>query len=96
MELLVTYDVDTTSASGRGRLRRVARVMEGFGLRVQYSVFEVHCDEASLARLRALIESVIDASEDTVRIYSLGAGGLRRVMSHGLPRESPTGKTWTL
>ena len=23
-------------------------------------------------------------------------GGLRRVMSHGLPRESPTGKTWIL
>lgn len=96
MELLVTYDVDTTSASGRRRLRRVARVMEGFGLRVQYSVFEVHCDEAALARMRILIESEIDTSADTVRIYSLGTGGLRRVMSHGLPRESPTGKTWIL
>ena len=40
MEILVTYDVNTETAEGRRRLRRVAKVCERFGQRVQFSVFE--------------------------------------------------------
>lgn len=40
MFVLVTYDVSTVTPEGRRRLRRVARVCENFGQRVQFSVFE--------------------------------------------------------
>ncbi|MFJ5279836.1 MULTISPECIES: CRISPR-associated endonuclease Cas2 [Streptomyces] len=41
MDLLLTFDSDTTSPAGQRRLRRVVRLCEGHGLRVQKSVFEV-------------------------------------------------------
>jgi CRISPR associated protein Cas2 len=40
MEYLIAYDVDTTTADGQRRLRKIAKVCEGYGHRVQQSVFE--------------------------------------------------------
>ena len=40
MLIIVTYDVSTETAAGRKRLRRVAKVCESTGQRVQKSVFE--------------------------------------------------------
>lgn len=71
MELLVTYDVNTETAAGRRRLRRVAKVCEGFGQRVQLSVFECVVDGGSLALLIHALEQEIDATEDNLRIYRL-------------------------
>jgi CRISPR-associated protein Cas2 len=42
--VLVTYDVNTESAAGRKRFRRVAKICENYGQRVQYSVFECLVD----------------------------------------------------
>ena len=51
MMLVVTYDVDTTNASGQKRLRKVAKICERYGMRVQNSVFEVLLDAAQLVVL---------------------------------------------
>ncbi len=40
MLVLVTYDVNTETAAGRRRLRKVAKVCVDYGQRVQNSVFE--------------------------------------------------------
>ena len=40
MLVIVCYDVSTETREGRRRLRRVAKVCEGTGQRVQKSVFE--------------------------------------------------------
>jgi len=40
IEVLVAYDVSTDTSDGRTRLRRVAKICEGYGQRVQKSVFE--------------------------------------------------------
>lgn len=40
MMVIVSYDVSTTTKDGRRRLRKVARICEDFGQRVQNSVFE--------------------------------------------------------
>jgi CRISPR-associated protein Cas2 len=74
MELLVTYDVDTTTTEGQRRLRRVAKVCEGIGHRVQKSVFEVVCDPAQRLQLEASLLAIIDTSSDSVRIYRLDRG----------------------
>ncbi len=74
MELLVTYDVDTTSREGERRLRRVAKLCEGSGYRVQKSVFEVVCDPMHRLRLEAQLLDIIDVDRDSVRIYQLHGG----------------------
>jgi len=74
MELLITYDVGTTDRAGERRLRRVAKICEGIGHRVQKSVFEVVCDPVQRVRLEAELLDTIDRDRDSVRIYRLGQG----------------------
>ena len=71
MELLVTYDVDTTEPGGQRRLRRVAKVCEAHGQRVQKSVFECTLTAAQLEMLMHKLEKEIDAGKDSLRIYRL-------------------------
>ncbi len=71
MEILVTYDVATDTASGRRRLRRVAQVCEGYGQRVQKSVFECVINEGQLEQLKHRLLREIDQQEDSLRIYRL-------------------------
>ena len=40
MDVLVTYDIADTDGKGASRLRRIAKVCEKYGERVQLSVFE--------------------------------------------------------
>ena len=77
--MLVTYDVATGDAAGRRRLRRVARVCQDFGQRVQYSVFECQVDAAQWTVLRAQLLSEIDEKTDSLRFYRLGANWRGRV-----------------
>jgi CRISPR-associated protein Cas2 len=77
--MLVAYDVNTETAAGRRRLRRVARACLDFGQRVQKSVFECEVDPAQWATLRARLISEIDRAADSLRFYRLGADGRRRV-----------------
>ncbi|WP_197523228.1 CRISPR-associated endonuclease Cas2 [Actinokineospora pegani] len=74
MELLVTYDVDTTTPAGQRRLRKVAKACEGIGHRVQQSVFEVVCDPTQRLRLEATLTDLIDPHLDSIRIYQLTKG----------------------
>jgi len=71
MEVLVTYDVSTSDAAGQRRLRRVAKICEGFGQRVQNSVFECTLNDAQLEQLLHRLEKAIDTEQDSLRIYRL-------------------------
>ena len=53
MLVVVAYDVSTDCEEGKRRLRRVAKLCENFGQRVQNSVFECLVDAAQWTRLRA-------------------------------------------
>ena len=81
MMLVVTYDVDTTNASGQKRLRKVAKICERYGMRVQNSVFEVLLDAAQLVVLK--LEKIIDTEQDSVRFYRLGNSYERRIETMG-------------
>ena len=72
MMLVVAYDVDTTSNAGAQRLRKVARLCERYGIRVQNSVFEVLLDPAQLVALKAGLEKIICKDTDSIRFYRLG------------------------
>lgn len=83
MLVLVTYDVKTETVAGRRRLRRIARVCQDFGQRVQFSVFECEVDPAQWTSLRAKLLSEFIEAEDSLRFYMLGANWKRRVEHHG-------------
>lgn len=60
MLVLVTYDVNTESAAGRRRLRKVAKACVDYGQRVQNSVFECLLDAAQYAVFKARLSALID------------------------------------
>ncbi len=83
MDMLVSYDVATDDASGRRRLRRVAKVCVGFGQRVQKSVFECSVNEIQLERMRDRLLKCIDEKKDSLRIYRLVEPRQQHVESYG-------------
>ncbi|MFD1828358.1 CRISPR-associated endonuclease Cas2 [Streptomyces desertarenae] len=89
MDLLLTYDVDTTSPAGRRRLRRVAKLCEGHGLRVQKSVFEIIADEKTLLKLLHDLDQIIDTDTDSIRLYRLPADGFNHVQTLGIAQIQP-------
>ena len=83
MFVLVSYDVSTTTAGGRRRLRRVAKTLLDFGQRVQNSVFECEVDLAAWTRLKLRLLDEIDPAEDSLRFYHLGPNWRSHVEHHG-------------
>ena len=73
MLVLVTYDVSTESEGGQKRLRRIAKLCQDYGQRVQYSVFECLVDPAQWARFRQELIDEMDKAHDSLRFYFLGA-----------------------
>ena len=83
MWILVTYDVSTETSEGRSRLRRVGKTCEGYGQRVQKSVFECTVNDVTFQRMKARLLEIIDESEDSIRFYKLPEGRERRVEEYG-------------
>jgi len=79
MMILVCYDVDTTTSGGQKRLRRVAKVCQNYGQRVQNSVFECLVDWAMFKQLKHQLTQQIDADKDSLRFYHLGDNWKHRV-----------------
>ena len=72
MLVLITYDVNTETAAGRARLRKVAKQCVNYGRRVQNSVFECILDNAQCVMLKAALTGLIDENTDSLRFYYLG------------------------
>ncbi|MBB5183951.1 CRISPR-associated endonuclease Cas2 [Catenisphaera adipataccumulans] len=72
MMVLVTYDVNTQSAFGRKRLRKVAKECLNYGIRVQNSVFECNVDNYIYKKLKNELLDIIDEDEDSLRFYIIG------------------------
>lgn len=81
--ILVTYDVSTESSAGRRRLRRVAKICQNFGQRVQKSVFECRVDQAGFETLQRHLLKEIHKEEDNLRLYRLAEPVERHVFEFG-------------
>ena len=79
MLVLITYDVNTETAAGRKRLRKVAKQCINYGRRVQNSVFECEVTEVQYCLLKERIKNIIDDSLDSIRFYSLSRNERKRV-----------------
>lgn len=71
MLIIVTYDVSTETREGRRRLRRVAKVCESIGQRVQKSVFECQVNDMQFEQLERELLAEIDEKEDNLRFYRI-------------------------
>ena len=83
MLMLVSYDVNTVNASGRRRLRRIAKACENWGIRVQNSVFECSVDWSQWLALKGTLESICDPDLDSLRYYNLGNNDKEKVIHFG-------------
>ncbi len=72
MLVLITYDVNTETVSGKKRLRKVAKQCENYGRRVQNSLFECILDQAQSVVLKQSLIDIIDENVDSLRFYYLG------------------------
>ena len=77
--VLVTYDVETATASGAKRLWKVAKECQNYGQRVQNSVFECVLTEAQFVVLRNKLSGIIKEETDSIRFYFLGNNWSRRI-----------------
>lgn len=83
MLIILTYDVNITSLNGEKRLRKVAKVCESYGVRVQNSVFELLVDNSQFILIKSKLEGIIDKDNDSVRFYLLGNKWERKVETLG-------------
>jgi len=86
MLVLITYDVNTETAAGKTRLRKVAKQCVNHGRRVQNSVFECILDSAQCVKLKALLTDMIDQERDSLRFYYLGNKYKTKVEHIGVER----------
>jgi len=90
--VLVCYDVSTTTSQGRRRLRRIAKLCQDRGQRVQNSVFECLVDPAQWETLKHQLTDEFDPEEDSLRFYFLGKNWKCRVEHVGAkPTYDPEG-----
>lgn len=65
---VVTYDVPCDK-----RRRKVAKLLEGYGQRVQYSVFECVLTDNKYQELKQRLKKRVKLPEDSVRFYPLSS-----------------------
>lgn len=83
MLIIVTYDVSTETRAGQRRLRRVAKICESMGQRVQKSVFECQVDAMRYEQLERTLVAEIDEAEDSLRFYRITEPTDIRVKQYG-------------
>jgi len=57
------------------RLRSIASCMDGYGTRIQYSVFICDLSDRERVMMRGDVEHLMKMSEDSVMIIDVGAAG---------------------
>lgn len=77
---MVTYDIPVDK-----RRKKIADLLEGYGQRVQYSVFECVLEKEKYLELRLRLKKLVQLPEDSVRIYPLSGHTLEQVEVWGEP-----------
>ncbi|MCP4324932.1 MAG: CRISPR-associated endonuclease Cas2 [Alteromonadales bacterium] len=83
MLILVTYDVSFDYENGPQRLRKIAKICQDYGIRVQYSVFECDVDSAQWEQFKDELFAVYEEKFDSLRFYKLGKHGQKKIEHHG-------------
>jgi len=80
MLILVVYDIPDDK-----RRTKLATFLEGYGRRVQYSVFECFMDLSAMKQLYEALQKKVNAEEDNVRLYWITRDSFERALTIGSP-----------
>ncbi len=79
MRIVVSYDI-----SNDKRRRKVVKILEGTGFRMQYSVFECDLDRKQLATLKKRLKPYVEEqTTDSIRFYPLSKWSEERIEVFG-------------
>ena len=81
---VIAYDIPEDK-----RRTKVAKTLEGYGERMQYSLFECRLDKVRYLQLRSRIEGLIEPEEDEVSFYFLCEADVKRIVRLGRRRLLP-------
>lgn len=79
---MIVYDIPCDK-----RRKKVADLLEGYGERVQYSVFECVLDDNQYRQLGDRLKKRINLDEDSIRIYPITRHTLQQVQTWGVGKE---------
>lgn len=79
MWIVITYDI-----ADNKRRAKLARLLEGFGIRVQESVFECELESKVLEKLMGRATKLINVEEDSIRLYQLPSANFLTLKILGL------------
>lgn len=84
---LIIYDLPDSKGANKRR-NRLHKLLSGYGKWTQFSVFELFLTGVQFAKLQVQMEGIIKVSEDSVRVYVLDAGAVKRTLTYGseMPR----------
>lgn len=86
MLILITYDVNTETSSGKRRLCKIARVCCNYGQRVQNSVFECDLEADKFVVVKDKLLEIMDTERDSIRFYHLGNKYKQKIEEYGCKR----------
>jgi CRISPR-associated protein Cas2 len=78
MIILLTYDISDNKIR-----TRIHKFLKEFGLNTQKSVFECDIDQIALKKIRRFCMDNLDTETDSVRIYKVCSGCIRKVIISG-------------
>lgn len=76
--IVISYDI-----SDDKRRTTVAKTLEDFGKRVQYSVFECRLLLTEFEKLKKRLKPYVREAQDTIRYYFIGADDIGRIQVMG-------------
>jgi len=80
MLVLVVYDIPDDK-----RRLKLSNFLEGYGRRVQYSVFECFLSLEEMRQLHQKVQKRVKPAEDSVRFYWISQEAVSRVLTIGSP-----------
>ena len=72
--IVVAYYIADTK-----RRNKIAKCLEGYGIRVNYSVFECVLKPGPMKKMKKKLNSLLNEDEDTIRIYQLCKDCIQKV-----------------
>ena len=86
---LIAYDIRHPV-----RLRRLAKIVQDYGLRMQKSVFEAEMTPLELLSMKKRMNSVIEPKEDGIKIFRLCQSCEAKRSGAGIGRPSLPDAAW--
>jgi CRISPR-associated protein Cas2 len=91
MLVVVVYDIPDDK-----RRSKLSNFLEGYGQRIQLSVFECFLDLSEMQKLYDDVKKRVKASEDNVRFYWISQEAVNRVLTIGGESPQPPPKYYVI